>query len=65
MDEQLTTQDYHLLMLLAGGRSGVETAAALGVGVPDLARRLVEVRHVLGVTSTRAAIAVALGQHQV
>ena len=62
--EQLTRQDHHALMMLGAGHSAVETAASMGLTLPDLAARLAELRHVLGVSSTSAAIDAVLGQHR-
>lgn len=64
MREQLTRQDHHALMMLGAGHSGVETAASLGLEMPVLAARLAQLRHILGVSSTAAAIDVVLGKHQ-
>lgn len=62
--EQLTQQDYQALMMLGAGHSAVETAAALGLELPVLADRLAQLRELLGVTSTTAAINAVLGEHR-
>jgi DNA-binding CsgD family transcriptional regulator len=64
MDEQLSEQDHHALMMLGAGHSAVETAASLGVQLPVLAARLAQLRGLLGVHSTAAAIDAVLGKHR-
>lgn len=62
MDPHLTPQDYRALSMLGAGHSVVETAATLDLSMAVLSERLVHLRHVLGVSSTVAAIDVALGR---
>ncbi|WP_328291394.1 hypothetical protein OG218_01275 [Kineococcus sp. NBC_00420] len=64
MHEELTEQDHHVLMMLEAGHSAVETAASLGLELPVLAARLTQLRHILGVSSTAAAIDAVLGEHR-
>ena len=64
MHEQLTLQDHHVMMMLGAGHSAVETAAAMGLTLPALAARLAELRRILGVTSTAAAVEAVLGRHR-
>ena len=64
MDEQLSEQDHHVLMMLGAGHSAVEVAASLGLELPALASRLVQLRRALGVGSTTAAIDAVLGKHR-
>ena len=64
MDEQLSEQDHHVLMMLGAGHSAVETAASLGLELPVLAARLAQLRRVLGVSSTTAVIDTVLGEHR-
>jgi DNA-binding CsgD family transcriptional regulator len=51
-------------MMLGAGNSAVETAASTGLSIPALAARLARLRHILGVTSTAAAIDAVLGRHR-